>query len=408
MARSIQGSPFWWMDAHQPATGELGERLFPLVGAKPQADQRRAQLGVRGEAAGALEFVTDVVIARSQLVRHVLVVARDLLFVRAHAPLEHAQRIERGLRLGDHGAIGDRAHLLAQVADPCAAAQDERAAVGRVHAREHPQERGLTGAVAADEPDAVVGANVQRRTLEERAPGTRQAVVRLGLGRVKGLRKEAVQCIVAARVDGPFVDVTDLSRRAGLDRSMVKALSRAGALASLAGNRHHAAWAALGIETPLAVLPEARIREAAPLLRTPSEGEDIVADYAHLGFTLGRHPLALLRAHLRRRQCVTAAQIAAAQPGDRVRAAGLVISRQRPGTATGVVFVTLEDETGTINVIVWSTLVEAQRRELLHARLLGVLGEVQRDGEVVHLIAHSLSDHSSLLGRLLAASRDFH
>ena len=245
-------------------------------------------------------------------------------------------------------------------------------------------------------------------TLEERAPGTRQAVVRLGLGRVKGLRKEAVQCIVAARVDGPFVDVTDLSRRAGLDRSMVKALSRAGALASLAGNRHHAAWAALGIETPLAVLPEARIREAAPLLRTPSEGEDIVADYAHLGFTLGRHPLALLRAHLRRRQCVTAAQIAAAQPGDRVRAAGLVISRQRPGTATGVVFVTLEDETGTINVIVWSTLVEAQRRELLHARLLGVVGEVQRDGEVVHLIAHSLSDHSPLLGRLLAASRDFH
>ena len=245
-------------------------------------------------------------------------------------------------------------------------------------------------------------------TLEDRAPGARHAVVRLGLGRVKGLNKEAVQGILAARADGAFVDVTDLSRRAGLDRAAVNALSRAGALASLAGNRHHASWAALGIETPLAVLPEARIREAAPLLRTPSEGEDIVADYAHLGFTLGRHPLALLREHLNRRQCVTAAQIAQAQPGDRVRTAGLVISRQRPGTASGVVFVTLEDETGHINVIVWSSLVETQRRELLHARLLGVVGAVQRDGEVVHLIAQRLSDHSPLLGRLQAASRDFH
>ena len=245
-------------------------------------------------------------------------------------------------------------------------------------------------------------------TLEARERGSRVAAVRLGLGRIKGLQLAAGERIVAARGDGPFSDVTDLARRAGLDRSMVRVLSRAGALASLAGNRHHAAWAALGIEAPLAVLPEVRIREATPLLRTPSEGEDIVADYANLGFTLGRHPLALLRANLSRRQCATAAQIAQAEPGTRVRTAGLVISRQRPGTASGVVFVTLEDETGITNVIVWSALVEAQRRELLQARLLGVVGEVQRDGEVVHLIAQRLSDHSKLLGRLLAASRDFH
>ena len=245
-------------------------------------------------------------------------------------------------------------------------------------------------------------------SLEARERGSRQAAVRLGLGRIKGLQHEAGERIVAARAAGLFSEVTDLARRAGLERGMVRVLSRAGALASLAGNRHHASWAALGIETPLAVLPEARIREATPLLRAPSEGEDIVADYAHLGFTLGRHPLALLRDHLNRRQCATAAQIAQAEPGTRVRVAGLVISRQRPGTATGVVFVTLEDETGIINVIVWSTLVEAQRRELLHAQLLGVVGEIQRDGEVVHLIAQRLSDHSKLLGRLSAVSRDFH
>ena len=244
--------------------------------------------------------------------------------------------------------------------------------------------------------------------LEARERGLGQAAVRLGLGRIKGLKHEAGERIVAARAAGLFSDVTDLARRAGLDRGMVRVLSRAGALASLAGNRHHASWAALGFETPLAVLPCARIREATPLLRAPSEGEDIVADYAHLGFTLGRHPLALLRDHLRRRQCATATQIAQAEPGTRVRTAGLVISRQRPGTATGVVFVTIEDETGIINVIVWSSLVEAQRRELLHAQLLGVVGEIQRDGEVVHLIAQRLSDHSKLLGRLTAVSRDFH
>ncbi len=245
-------------------------------------------------------------------------------------------------------------------------------------------------------------------TLEDRAPGARQAVVRLGLGRIKGLKQEAAARIVAARGQGAFTDVTDLACRAGLDRGTVRVLSQGGALATLVGNRHHASWAALGIETPLEVLPEARIREAAPLLRTPGEGEDIVADYAKLGFTLGRHPLALLREHLHRRRCLTAADIASAEPGQRIRTAGLVISRQRPGTATGVVFVTLEDETGIINLIVWANLVEAQRRELLHAQLLGVVGEVQRDGEVVHVIAQRLSDHSPLLGRLKAASRDFH
>ncbi|MGE3847678.1 MAG: error-prone DNA polymerase [Gammaproteobacteria bacterium] len=244
--------------------------------------------------------------------------------------------------------------------------------------------------------------------LEPLQPGARTPAVRLGLDRVKGLNAEAGARVATARAARPFVDVTDLARRAELDRGAVRALSRAGALASLAGHRHHAAWAALGIEAPLAVLPEARIREAAPLLRRPGEGEDIVADYAHLGFTLGRHPLALLRERLRRQHCVTAAELARSEPGTRVRAAGLVITRQRPGTATGVVFVTLEDETGSINVIVWSSLVEAQRRELLHARLMGVVGEVQRDGEVVHLVAQRLSDHSSLLGRLLAPSRDFH
>jgi error-prone DNA polymerase len=143
------------------------------------------------------------------------------------------------------------------------------------------------------------------------------------------------------------------------------------------------------------------------LLRRPSEGEAIVADYGSLGLTLRRHPLALLRARLSRMAFVSAEQVRQLAHGERVRAMGLVITRQRPGTATGVVFITLEDETGYINLILWSRLVERYRKEVLGARLLGVMGEVQREGEVVHVVAHRVEDHSQLLGRLLTSSRDF-
>ena len=232
--------------------------------------------------------------------------------------------------------------------------------------------------------------------------------LRLGLRMVKGLAEESAASIVAARRRGSFADVGELARRAALDRGAVKVLSRAGALESLVGNRHQASWAALGIEAPIAVMPAAEIREGTPMLRKPTEGEDIVADYATLGLTLGRHPLALLRPYLQRQRFITAASIGRARHGDVIRTAGLVITRQRPGTATGVVFVTLEDETGVINLIVWSSLVEAQRKALLGARLMGVAGEVQREGEVIHVIAKRLEDHTPLLGRLVTQSRDFH
>ncbi len=232
--------------------------------------------------------------------------------------------------------------------------------------------------------------------------------VRLGFRMVKGLSASAAARVEYARAARVFTTLADVAERAALDRGAIGALSRAGALSSLAGNRHQASWAALGIEVPLPLLAGTEVHEGTPLLRRPREGEDIVADYASLGFTLGRHPLALLRQHLERRRCLTAAMLTQTPHGQAVRTAGLVVSRQRPGTATGVVFVTLEDETGFINLIVWSTLVEAQRRELLGARLLGVIGEVQREGEVVHVIAHRLSDHTPLLGRLVTTSRDFH
>ena len=232
--------------------------------------------------------------------------------------------------------------------------------------------------------------------------------LRLGLRMVGGLSAAAAGRIVAARAAGPFASVEDLARRAALERRDLRCLAEGGALAALAGHRRQAHWAVAGLRAPTGILREAPLGEPLAQLPAPGEGEDIVADYASLGLTLGRHPLALLRERLQRLQLMPAEALRERPHGSLARAAGLVTCRQRPDTASGVVFVTLEDETGTVNVIVWRDLVERQRRELLGARLLGVEGAIERDGEVVHLIARRLTDHSRLLGSLLARSRDFH
>ncbi len=227
--------------------------------------------------------------------------------------------------------------------------------------------------------------------------------VRLGLRMVGGLSEAAARRIVAARL---CESVAHLAQRAALNRKDLRCLAAAGALQRLAGHRRLAHWLASGAESrPALGVP---VTDAAPAFAAPSEGEEIVADYASLGLTLGRHPLALLRKRLERLGLLSAQGLRMRPPGSMARAAGLVTCRQRPDTASGVVFVTLEDETGTINVVVWRDLAERQRRDLLGARLLGVEGRIERDGEVVHLVARRLSDHSGLLGRLAARSRDFH
>jgi error-prone DNA polymerase len=224
--------------------------------------------------------------------------------------------------------------------------------------------------------------------------------LRLGLRMVGGLAEAAGRKIASAR---PYRSVQELSQ---LNRKDLRALAEAGALQSLAGHRRLAQWAAAGVERlPLLAAP---VDERLPVLRAPTEGQDIVADYASLGLTLGRHPLALLRSRLQKMRLDDSGRLNSYPHGRRARTAGLVTCRQRPDTASGVVFVTLEDETGCTNVVVWSHLVERQRRELLGARLLGVEGVIERDGDVVHLVARRLFDHSALLGPLQAESRDFH
>ncbi len=227
--------------------------------------------------------------------------------------------------------------------------------------------------------------------------------LRLGLRMVSGLAQAAGRRIAAAK---PFFSAAELAQRARLNRKEMRSLAAAGALQSLAGHRRLAHWAAAGVERlpPL----DAAVNETPPALAAPGEGEDIVADYASLGLTLGRHPLALLRNRLSRMKVVEAEKLNRFSHGSAARVAGLVTCRQRPDTASGVIFVTLEDETGSVNVVVWARLAESQRSELLDSRLLGVQGVIERDGEVVHLVARRLYDYSALLGPLAAPARNFH
>jgi error-prone DNA polymerase len=199
-----------------------------------------------------------------------------------------------------------------------------------------------------------------------------------------------------------------LAHAAQLNRHDMNVLAAAGALATITGHRRQAVWEVTGVEQRPPVLDNAPIFDIAPTLQAPTEGEDLVADYASLGLTLGRHPVALLRRRLDAMRMVTAAQLRQMPHGRLTRAAGLVIGRQRPDTASGVIFVTLEDETGMINVVVWNRVAESQRRALLGSKLLAVHGVIEREGEVVHLVAGKLVDHSNLLGRLTTRSRDFH
>jgi len=232
--------------------------------------------------------------------------------------------------------------------------------------------------------------------------------VRLGFLLVQGLSRAGAGRIVGARRGRLLDSVEDLTRRAELNRHDLKCLAAAGAFEALSGHRRHAYWQVAGIETGAHILRDAPVAETPAIFPPPTEGENLVADYASTGLTLGRHPLALLRSRLARMRFATADELKLLPGGTPARAAGIVTGRQRPGTASGTVFVTLEDETGYVNVIVWPHLIERQRRELLGARLMGVEGVLEREGEVMHLVARRLSDHSALLGSLVTPSQDFH
>ncbi|MGZ7179037.1 error-prone DNA polymerase [Burkholderia gladioli] len=228
---------------------------------------------------------------------------------------------------------------------------------------------------------------------------TTAAPVRVGMSLISGMREEAAERIQLARAVRPFVDVADLARRAALDRHDLTVLAHAGALRSLAkGNRRNAVWTAAAAVPDKDILRGTERDDEVPALPQASEGSEIVTDYRAMGFTLGRHPLELLRDRLRADRLLPARELAQLRNGQFARACGIVTVRQRPGTAKGVLFITLEDETGQTNVIVWPALLEKYRREALGASLLAVYGVWQTEGKVHHLVAKELRDRTELLG----------
>ncbi|MDO5055965.1 MAG: error-prone DNA polymerase [Lautropia sp.] len=244
-------------------------------------------------------------------------------------------------------------------------------------------------------------------TLEGGTPGGAQPAIRLGLRQVHGLASEAGARIVRARLASLPTDIASLCHRAGLDRHEATLLAEAGALQSLAGHRHAARWAVAGVEPPRPLLPDSPA-EATPPLPEPTLAEDIVAEYQSTGYSLRPHPLALLRTRLQAQGCLDSRQLLQHPHGSLVCTAGLVVTRQRPGSASGVVFVTLEDEHGVVNVVVWADLAQRQRRTLLSSRLLAIRGRWEAVDGVYHLVARQLQDLSLLLGQLVPHSRDFH
>ncbi|MBV1834117.1 error-prone DNA polymerase [Novacetimonas pomaceti] len=227
--------------------------------------------------------------------------------------------------------------------------------------------------------------------------------VRLGMNLVKGLANEDAARIVAARGDRPFASVDDLWRRAGVKGAALTYLAEADAFRPRLGlARREALWAIRALrDEPLPLFAAAAVvREAEEpdvLLQPMRDGAEVARDYNRTGLTLRDHPVAFLRDDLIERGMVTCRQALEARDRSSLAVAGLVLVRQRPGSAEGVVFMTLEDETAAINVIIWPDMFERFRRVVLSGHMLGVVGRLQKEGEVVHLVTREIVDLSHLL-----------
>ena len=249
-----------------------------------------------------------------------------------------------------------------------------------------------------------------RQAQDNDQPDNTEFAVRLGLRLVKNLSNNGCERLLHERAQsGPYRTVEELMRRTRLNTRDQQALAAAGALESISGNRHRAHWDLLGVEQLPGLLSNASSADIPQQLPLISEGEDIVADYQSVGFTLKRHPLALLREQLTKKRILTTRRwLDTAANGKFARIAGLVKVRQRPGSAKGVIFMTTEDESGLANIIIWQAVTERCRKAVIGSKMVVVAGITQREGEVVHLIARSVEDYTWMLGDLSTNSRDFH
>ncbi|MCE2680272.1 MAG: error-prone DNA polymerase [Burkholderiales bacterium] len=237
--------------------------------------------------------------------------------------------------------------------------------------------------------------------------GVNEWAVRLGLHMVAGLSLSGLHNIVEARKQRNFDNSEDLAKRAGLNRSDLQALAAADAMHTLSANRHQAQWDVSGLDTKNDLLAPSRTEETSVSLPEPTEAETVFADYASIGLSLTKHPIALIRHQLPITGVRTANELKYYPDKRPARACGLVTHRQRPGTAKGTVFITLEDETGQVNVIVWPELLERQRDILLNSSVMAVFGIWQKQGEVRHLLAKRVVDLTQLMHALKTQPRNF-
>ena len=233
--------------------------------------------------------------------------------------------------------------------------------------------------------------------------------IRLGLRMIDGFSEAVATALVQARQREPFESVADLSQRARLDRRHQGLLADAGALKALSGHRHRARWEVSGVEKPLPLFAQARATaEAEVALPAPTAFDDMQADYNSTGTTLGRHMVSFVRPQLQQQRCLRSDELAALPHGRNVRFAGLVRMRQRPQTASGVTFLTLEDECGMVNAVVWRRIADRQHRVLVEARLMQIDGRLERVDGVQHLIVRQMQDIGGLIDGVRTHSRDFH
>ena len=242
-------------------------------------------------------------------------------------------------------------------------------------------------------------------TLEPAAPG--RFAVRLGLRYAKGLGNREGALIPLARAEGPFAAIEEVWRRAGLPVAALERLADADAFGSLGINRRDALWIIRGLRDEALPLfaaadrrdgqPRPEAVEPSPSLVPMTQGREVVEDYRSKGLTLRQHPLAFLRRELARRRIRPCHDLQSARDGSWITVAGLVLVRQRPGSASGVLFITIEDETEVANLVVWPTLFEKQRRLILSSGMIACRGRIQREGQVIHVVADHLTDLSDLL-----------
>lgn len=243
-------------------------------------------------------------------------------------------------------------------------------------------------------------------TLEPKSNGS--WAIRLGFREVRGFSEAIGQGISVARARRPFGDIADLCAWANLDKRHQDLLAEAGALRSLAGHRHRAQWVIAGVEPQLPLFGNDSPQEGRVRLPLPTQAEDTLADYARVGLTLGPHPLQQIRSRLKAARCIDSKTLLSRPSDTWVRVAGIVTLRQRPETASGVTFITMEDEFGMVNIIVWRKVAEAQPKVFMESQLLGVEGQWQQVDGSCHIVARRLLDLTALLGGLDARSRDFH